>query len=167
MSQKKLSERLRELSQRGYNSGRFNKIDVDALITFSKEAEALESLSRQPPQAPDIDKIMEVVGGEANGAAERIAQEISEPRKALEQMCSFIRLRLYNELRVAPRQPAQTEDLEASVWIATIVYPNGDESYKYAATREAAAQLGYESTRVSGTVVSVLPAFARSISEPK
>jgi len=64
-------------------------------------------------------------------------------------------------------QPAQTEGLEASVWIATIVYPNGDESHRYAATREAAAQLGHESTRVSGTVVSVLPAFARSLSLPR
>lgn len=118
---------------------------------------SLESLSRQPPQAPDIDKIMEVVGGEANGAAERIAQEISEPRKALEQMCSFIRLRLYNELRVAPRQPAQTEDLEAKA--RTFIHQRYPDLFRAEVREFVAAQ-------AEATIMDCA-AFARSLSEPK
>jgi hypothetical protein len=43
MSATTLSQRLRDFSAKGYNSGRFNKIDVDTLLSFAKEAEAQEA----------------------------------------------------------------------------------------------------------------------------
>jgi hypothetical protein len=118
---------------------------------------ALSSLSTQPAQTTDqllIDMLMDLskkvanvngIGGTRDWLVAELGVIISHAQDG-----------------VAPA-PSQTEGLEASVWIATIVYPNGDESHRYAATREAAVQLGHESTRVSGTVVSVLPAFALSL----
>ena len=55
---------------------------------------------------------------------------------------------------------------EVVAWMATIRYPNGSESVRYAATKEGAAQLGHESTRVSGTVISVLPLVRQSPQTP-
>lgn len=115
---------------------------------------ALSSISTQPAQNADIDKIMEVVGGEANGAAERIAHEISEPRKALEQMCSFIRLRLCNELRVAPL-PSHTEGLEelAREWVRKT----------YGLTLAANSAISFDTAEF----VKLVAAFARSLSIPR
>lgn len=121
---------------------------------LSDALSALSSLSTQPAQTPDIDKIMEVVGGEANGAAERIAHEISEPRKALEQMCSFIRLRLCNELRVAPL-PSQTEGLEelAREWVRKT----------YGLTLAANSAISFDTAEF----VKLVAAFARSLYLPR
>lgn len=46
MSQTPLSERLRALSKKGWNQGRFNKDDVDTLEGFAREADRL--ISREP-----------------------------------------------------------------------------------------------------------------------
>lgn len=47
----KLSKRLRELSRKGWNEGRFNLIDVQKLKGFAKEAEALEAPPVSDPVA--------------------------------------------------------------------------------------------------------------------
>ena len=49
---------------------------------------------------------------------------------------------------------------EPVAWMAVIRYPDGDDSLVYGSTREGAVQMGYERTRVTGTVVRVAPLYA-------
>ena len=49
---------------------------------------------------------------------------------------------------------------EPVAWMAIIRYPDGDDSLVYSSTREGAVQMGYERTRVTGTVVRVAPLYA-------
>ena len=61
------------------------------------------------------------------------------------------------------------KDMEAQepvAWMAVIRYPDGDDSLVYGSTREGAVQMGYERTRVTGTVVRVAPLYAERSKRP-
>ena len=67
---------------------------------------------------------------------------------------------VYDKLRAALAILNDMDAQEPVAWMAIIRYPDGDDSLVYSSTREGAVQMGYERTRVTGTVVRVAPLYA-------